>query len=398
MRLISIAGFQIRIDASWLFIASLLVWTLYSGVFADLAPGIAPATRLTMAVVAMLLLFTGLVLHELAHALVARRFGVKIGGITLFIFGGIAELVDEPTDARAEFWIAIAGPLASFALAALAYLVGGLLPASGAFLPLRAVLGYLATINVSLALFNLVPAFPLDGGRILRAALWRFGGNLTRATVIASRIGMAFAWLLILTGILSLFGAGDALGLWFVLIGMFLLNAAYASYSEIRFREHLGGRTVATLMTHNPRTVKPEMSLADLIDRVMISEGRSFLPVVDAGTLVGVIDAATIRKVDRSRWPTTTVREIMAPPGPENCIAADAAADTVLQHMARTGRRKLVVVGHGGAAGVITLADLLNYVSLLELLRPSRKTQLAAKLNQQVPKAASIPPPRGKGE
>lgn len=385
MRLVSIAGFEVRIDASWLFIAALMVWTLYSDIFARSAPGLAPALRLTMAVIAMLALFAGLVLHELAHSLAARRYDVKVGGITLFIFGGIAELVDEPTNAKSEFWIAVAGPVASFTLAAAAYVTAGVMPATDAFVPVRAVLGYLATINVSLALFNLVPAFPLDGGRILRAAVWHFTGSLRRATVIATRGGMIFAWLLIVTGVLSLFGAGDAIGLWFVLIGMFLLNAANGSYSEMLLRQHLHDRTVATLMTSNPRTVAPDMALAELIDRVMIGEGRSFLPVVEAGALVGVIDAATIREVARSLWATTTVREVMAPPDAGNSIADGAAADIVLRHMAKTGRRKLVVVRHASVAGVITLADLLNYVSLREQLDPSRTARLAAKPNPEAP-------------
>jgi Zn-dependent protease len=234
VKLFDIAGFQLRVDPSWLIIAALVVWSLATGYFPAEAPGLHHSDYLALATVAMLGLFVGLILHELAHSLVARRFGLGVGGITLFLFGGVAELQQEPDSPGSEFWIAIAGPVMSVALAVLFSIVGRAAETVGASHGLLALVDYLAGINLLLALFNLLPAFPLDGGRVLRAALWRAKGDLLSATRTASLVGRGFGYALVLLGLLVLFSTQSVLGgLWPILVGLFLAGAATATWQQM---------------------------------------------------------------------------------------------------------------------------------------------------------------------
>jgi Zn-dependent protease/predicted transcriptional regulator len=366
-RLFDIAGFEIRLDPSWFIIAALLVWTLSRNWFPFVAPGFDGAAYLTMAVIAMLALFACLLVHELAHSVVARRFGLNVGSITLFIFGGVAQLDEDPADAKSEFWIAIAGPIASFVLALLIWLVALSLAGIDALLAPRVVLEYLATLNLVLALFNLVPAFPLDGGRILRAAVWHLTGSVVRATTVATTSGALFAFLLIGWGIYRLVATGDLFGLWPVLIGIFILGAARATQAEMTVRSRLGGYDVAQLMSQPTLTTTPGATLADLVDGVMIARGVSFVPVIDdSDRLVGLIDAATVRGIDRATWHDMRVRDVMKRPGPGNTLSPDTPAAVALRQMTGTGPRKFMVAQRGRLLGIVTLADLMNYVTLLQ--------------------------------
>lgn len=365
-RLFRIAGFDVKIDVSWFFIAALLVWSLNAGVFPASMPGLSAATYTGMAVVAALAFFAGVILHELAHSLVARAYGLEMGGITLFVFGGVAELPQEPQSAVSEFWIAVAGPAASLVLAAGCWLVASGLPGLPVEAPTRAVLDYLAQVNLAVALFNLVPAFPLDGGRVLRSLVWRATGDGVRATVIAARAGTAFAWLLMAAGGWMLLAGGDAGGLWFVLIGMFLLSAAQSSLAQTVLRDRLTGRRVSEMMTPDPVTTSPETTLADLADRVMRAQGLSFLPVTEGGRHVGTISASALRAVPVEDWPRVNVSAVMDPAGSGSEIDPRASAFDAVTQMGQSGRRKLVVVTEGRPVGVLTLADLLSYVQTLQ--------------------------------
>lgn len=372
-RIFDIGGFEIRLDPSWFIIATLIVWTLYSNWFPFAAPGLDGATYLIMAVAAMLALFACLLAHELAHSVVARGYGLNVGSITLFIFGGVAQLEEDPADAKSEFWIAIAGPIASFVLAVLIWMMArALVPFEGA-MPLRVVLEYLAMLNLVLAVFNMAPAFPLDGGRILRAAIWHFSGDIMRATTVSTAAGMVFAVMLIVWGLFRLVGAGDFFGLWPILIGFFVMSAARSTQAEMQVRTRLGGHTVGNLMTRVAHSTTPRTTLAELVDHVMLARGVSFVPVLDdRDRLVGMIDAEMVRGIDRAQWPATRVADVMERPDPGNTLTPDTPAATVLRLMSTTQRRKFLVVQDGRLMGIVALKDLLNYVGLLQEIGPSR--------------------------
>lgn len=365
VRLFDILGFQIKVDASWLIIAVLLVWSLSSGYFPQVVDGLGKSDALVLSVAAMLGLFASLILHELAHALVARRFGLRTGGITLFLFGGVAELDEEPASARSEVVIALAGPAASLALAAIFWLATQIAGPAVLSAELRALLGYLASVNLVLALFNLMPAFPMDGGRVLRAALWSRGGDLVGATRTAVRVAMLFAFAMIGLGILSLFASADVGGVWFALIGVFLLLAAQNTYAQLLMHTALAGRTVGNLMTKAVLTTTPEATLTEIVDTVMLAHARSFVPVVDGDQLLGYVDAGMLKSISRENWADTRVGDIYEPLGSDNSLPLAMTAEALLDRITKTGRRKFLVVDQGRLAGVISLTDLVSCIGVM---------------------------------
>lgn len=366
VRIFEVFGFQIKVDPSWLLIAALVVWTLSASYFPAQVPGLRPGDYLALGVVAAVAFFGGLILHELAHSLVARRFGLRVGGITLFIFGGVAELDEEPASARSEFWIAIAGPTMSLALAASCWLAHVTLEATDVSAPVQAVLGYLALINLILAVFNLLPAFPLDGGRVLRAALWQRSGDIVAATRQASMISEFLAYGLMTFGLLALFSGNTAGGLWQVLIAFFLLSAARAAYQQLVMKTALGKRTVGSMMTRNTIVTTPDDTLAKVVDRLMLPNAVSFLPVTEGELLLGYVDTALIRRIDRENWDSTHVGDIYITADAGNTVPPTLPAETLLRRIAETGRRKFLVAEHQGLLGVITLTDLLSYLAVLQ--------------------------------
>jgi Zn-dependent protease/CBS domain-containing protein len=383
VRLIEIFGFQVKVDASWLFIAFLVVWSLMSGYFPAQVPGLRTGDYLVLAIIAMVALFAGLILHELAHSLVARRFGLGIGGITLFIFGGVAELDEEPVDPRSEFWIAVAGPAMSFALAGLAYLLLILSEVAGISEPLQAVLEYLAFINLVLALFNLLPAFPLDGGRVLRAALWYWSGDLIQATRRATVVSAILAYALIAFGFVSLFSGAVIGGFWQALIGLFLLSAARGTYQQLMIKTALRDKTVASMMSRSIHTASPDDTLADVIDRIMLRHSVSFVPVTEGEHLLGYVDTALLQKIDRDNWSDTHIADIYVGSDPTNTITPDYATDALMTRMASGGRRKFLVAEGGRFQGVITLADLMAYLAVLHDLGQVRSSGTAGRQFRQ---------------
>jgi len=365
VKLFDLFGFEIKIDASWLLIAALIVWSLSSGYFPQVLPGFNSGGYLALAVVAMLGLFASLILHELAHSLVARRYGLGVGGITLFLFGGVAELVEEPRSAGSEFWIAIAGPAMSFLLAGLFGLAA--LPFGGAGLA-GVLLAYLASINLVLAVFNLIPAFPLDGGRVLRAWLWQRSGDVLEATRKASLAGTVLAIGLMALGAFSALSGGGIGGAWLVLIGFFVLNASRGAYQRMLMQDSLRGRRVAELMTADPWTVGPDATLAEVADGVMLAHAVSFVPVVERGVVVGYVDAQRMRAVPREGWAERTVSEVMAPLDDSCVVPPRMTAEEALKRLAEGPHRKLIVAEGRQLRGVLSLRDLMGHIRVVQAL------------------------------
>lgn len=368
VKLFSISGFDIKVDPSWLIIATLITWSLSQHYFPTALPGETGAMYVVMAVIATLLFFASLLLHELAHSVVARRFGLPISGITLFLFGGVAEMESEPRSPQVEFLVAIAGPVMSLALSMGFLFLSWVASLLGGLVVFAKVLSYLAAINLVLAVFNLVPAFPLDGGRVFRAYLWHRSGNLLRATETASKAGILFAFTLMGIGLLSLFQGDVVPALWQIMIGGFLLVAARASYQSQLMKVVFDKRTVGDLVQRQAITVEPDVTLADFVNRTVLRHGLSFVPVVEDGVLLGHIDHAMLSGIDREHWPSTQVGDVFAGLEPASMVGPDTSVEDLMKIIASTGRRKFLVVDEGNLVGVISLSDLARHLQLSDLL------------------------------
>jgi Zn-dependent protease/predicted transcriptional regulator len=364
LTLFKLLGFKIEVDASWLLLASLITWTLATGYFPANAKGLAPQHYWTMGLLGMLGLFLSLILHELAHSLVARRYDLPIRGITLFLFGGVAALEREPVSPSSEFWIAVAGPAASIALAVLFWLVAQAGPATGLPAPLFVVFGYLSAINLVLFVFNLVPGFPLDGGRVLRALLWWWKGDLRWATRLASKVGDGFGLLLIVLGVVSIVYGQMVTGIWSCLIGLFVRQAAIASYSQLVTGDILSGHKVAEFMTRDIVTVPSDIAVSRLIDDFVLVYNHTWFPVLDGSVLRGGVHISQFRQLTHEQRRKTQVSEIATPVTPDNSIGMETPAIEALKQMSTTGNRKLLVIENGRLAGILALSDLLKFIAL----------------------------------
>lgn len=362
----SLAGFEIKLDASWLLIAALITWSLSQHYFPDAVPNQSAQTYFLMGLIAMLMFFASLLLHELAHSIVARRQGVPIKGITLFLFGGVAELESEPQSAPVEFRVAVAGPVTSLGLAFVFWLLARLTGTLSDYVVAGAVFSYLGLINMVLAIFNLVPAFPLDGGRILRAYIWHRTGDILKATEVASRSGMVFAYVLMALGLLSLFQGATVAGFWQMLLGSFVLLAAKSSYETKLSQEAFKNKVVRSLMTRDPVVVSPEMTLSEFVNRIMLGKRVTFVPVVEDGVLLGHMDPKLLSGIDRENWFNTRVGDVFAGLDAETIVAPDLPISQVMQKIAETGRRKFLVIDNHQLVGVITLSDLSRHLHLVE--------------------------------
>jgi Zn-dependent protease/predicted transcriptional regulator len=361
--LFKILGFSVHIDLSWLIIALLVTWSLAQGFFPYRYEGLSSFTYWTMGVAGAAGLFFSIIFHELCHSLVARRFGLPMKGITLFVFGGVAEMDDEPPSPRAEFYMAIAGPLSSIvlalALASVATVMKELLPQTA-----YGVIYYLAYLNLILAVFNLVPAFPLDGGRVLRSALWHWKKDLRRATRLAAKIGSGFALFLMFIGIVNVVTGSVIGGVWQFMIGMFLRGAAQASYQQVMVRRALEGETVARLMKKDPVTVPAGISLRELVENYVYTYHFKMYPVMEDGGLAGCISTRQVKGVPRSEWERRTVGELASACSPQNSIAPDTDAVKALAIMNRTGNSRLLVVDAGRLVGILSLKDILALLAV----------------------------------
>lgn len=362
IRLFSLFGFDVKIDISWLVLAFLITWSLAQGLFPYYFKDLSATTYWWMGISGALGLFFSIIFHELSHSLVARNFGLPIKGITLFVFGGVAHMEEEPPSAKAEFLMAIAGPLSSVLLGLVFYLVRLVL---GSWpLPVTGVLGYLAFINWILAGFNLLPAFPLDGGRVLRSALWKWKKNISWATRISSRIGAIFGLLLIAMGVIQFFSGNLLGGIWWFMIGLFLQNAARMSYQQLITRQALEGETVRNLMIQNPITVAPSTTMKELVEDYVYKHHYKMFPVVEGETLVGCITTRQLREIPKDQWPTKKVGDIARTCSSENTIDPDTDVIKVLSLMNRTGNSRLMVVEGNRLIGLIALKDIMNFLSI----------------------------------
>jgi len=364
MTIARIWGFEIKIDASWILIASLIVWSLATVHFPSELPDASRVTLVAAALVAMLGLFAGLILHELAHSVIARRLGVRVSGITLFLFGGVAELQNEPASGAREFWIALAGPVASLGVALGCWAAAVVTGLAGGPDSARVVLSWLAGLNLILALFNMLPAFPMDGGRVLRAWLWDRSGDLLAATRRAVAVSNLFAYGFMGLGVYAALVGGLASGLWPILIGLFVLTTARATLARLEADKALDGRRVGDLMTRDPWTAHPGMTLSHLVNRVFLDHGVSFVPVVEDGVLLGYVEARMLRNIDREHWATTTVNDVIESTSADNTVAPGLAATDLMALIIKTGRRKFLVAEAGQLAGVISMSDLLSYLAV----------------------------------
>ncbi|TVQ52218.1 MAG: site-2 protease family protein [Phycisphaerales bacterium] len=364
-------GFPIRIDLSWFIIAILITWSLATFTFPQWHEGLETGTYWTMGVLGALGLFLSVLLHEFGHALVAQRYGMRMGGITLFIFGGVAEMQDESPSAKVEFWVAIAGPIVSVAIAVVCWLGGMIGERTFDHVPTVAVLNYLALINSILVVFNMIPAFPLDGGRVFRAVLWARSGSLRKSTKIASELGSAFGLGLIVLGALMIL-LNPIGGIFLVFLGFFLRHAASMSYQQVVVRRALEGEIVRRFMQSDPVTVSPDLTLDRLVEEYIYRHHFKMYPVVDdSGQVVGCITTREVREVPTEQWPQTRVGDIAGKCNEENTVHPGDDAMNALSLLNQTGASRVLVMEGDKLVGVLSLKDLMHFLSLKVELEPN---------------------------
>lgn len=373
-------GIRIKIDWSWLLIFILVAWNL-STLFGEIHQTWSLTIRWGVALIGALLFFLSVLAHEMAHSLMAQRQGVPVRSITLFLFGGVSNIQREPPSPGAELLITIVGPITSIIIGILATTAGAALAPLGTELslsdptamasqlsPVATVLLWLGPINVFLGLFNLIPGFPLDGGRLLRSLLWEITNNLRRATRLAAWVGQGFAWLMIIAGIAMVFGVslpffGSGLsGLWLVFIGWFLNGAARQSYRQVVVFDMLEDVPVDRLMRHNPLTVSATSSVADFVEEHLMETDQRAFPVTEGGELVGLVTLQDVRNSSRERWETTRVMDIMTPTAELLTLPPTEEADEALRKLQQQDVRQLPIVEDGQLIGLLRRRDILKFL------------------------------------
>ncbi len=381
-----IAGIRIEINVSWLIILVLLTASLATGWFPHAVPGLSTGVYWITSLVAAILLFLSVLAHELGHSVLARARGLPVRSITLFIFGGVSDLEQEPRSAGVEFFVAVIGPLISLIVAAITWLPG---QAIGSSSPLVAsVLLYLGLTNFLLAVFNMLPGFPLDGGRVLRSILWGITGNLRTATRWAAGVGQFFAVLLILWGIWQFFLGSLLTGVWIGFIGWFLLNAAQTANTQVMLETVLRGFTVRDVMSPVTLTVPEDMSLRELVDEHILPLGLRYAPVVRQGQLLGLITLHGIRNVSRDRWADVLVGHVMLPLERLHVTRPDQPLSEVLTLMARQDVNQLPVVDGGRLVGVLSRAAVVRF---LEVRRGLGLQEMRSSGQQHMPSGGRPP-------
>lgn len=364
VHLFKLAGFDVRLDWTWIFLAVLIVWTLANGYFPSSFPGLSDQMYWIMGVLGAMGLFVSIILHELCHSLVGRHYGIPIKGITLFIFGGVAEMSDTPPDPKSELVMAAAGPLFSLIAGTFLYYLSQFGALNHWPVMLHGVLRYLSLINIAVGIFNLLPGFPLDGGRILRAILWWWKNDLKWATGIACQSGAALGFGMIFLGILFLIQANFISGLWMFLLGFFLQHISKMSFQDLLVREIFSGETIRKYARVNPVTVPPDITIQQLVNDYFHRYYHKLYPVVEEGELKGHISFYEIKQTDKNDWQRITVREIMRECPSENVIDADTTVTDVLNIMAANRNGRLIVTDHGKLTGMITLKDLIDIMTV----------------------------------
>jgi len=357
-----IAGIKIDINLSWLVIFVLLTFSLAVGWLPFTVPHQPLAEYWLAAVLAVLLFFASVVAHELAHSLVARARGLPVSRITLFIFGGVSNIEREPDSPGVEFQMAFVGPLTSLVLGILSLLLA--LLAGHAVPLLGAVFGYLGLTNIALGVFNLLPGFPLDGGRVLRSIIWRATGSLTRATRWAATVGQLISYLMILVGI-WLFFNGDFLdGLWIGFIGLFLLQAAQAESAEVDLESNVAGISVGQVMGPVPPVAPPNHSIQQTVDEYLLHTGQRVVPVVQDDLLIGIVTLRDIRQIPREQWPVVTLGQIMTPLAKLRSVSSNQSLVEALRSLQQLRVGQLPVLEDGRLVGIIEVETVLKWVGL----------------------------------
>lgn len=364
IHLFTLLGFSVGIDLTWILLAVLVTWSLATGLFPHYFSGMNTSTYWWMGIGGALGLFVSIVFHEFCHSVVARRFGMPMKGITLFIFGGVAEMSEEPPSPKSEFLMAIAGPISSVVLGGILYGFSQVGRYAGGPEPIIAVLLYLALLNVILAVFNMIPAFPLDGGRVLRSILWSVKGDLRWATRIASAFGSGFGLLLVVLGAMSFFAGNVVGGVWYFLIGWFIRNASQMSYKQVLVRNALGGDKIDRFMQRDPVTVAPGTSVHDLVNDYFYRFHYKMFPVANGDGLIGCVTPKQVKEMPREQWADHQVEELAVPCSEENTISPHADAMKALATMNQTGNSRLLVVDNNQLVGIVTLKDMLKFLSL----------------------------------
>lgn len=378
--LFRVAGIQVRLDPSWILIFLLVLWSLSAGYFPRVHPEQSTAVYWGAGLLATLLFFASLLVHELSHSLVARHAGLEVPSITLFLFGGASEMAREPDDPRTELRIAIVGPLASFALAAgFGALSLGLERVAALPPMIGAVVGYLGWINLALGVFNLLPGLPLDGGRVLRAVVWWRTGSQLQGSRVASRAGRGLGIGLAILGGLQIFGGALLGGVWLILIGLFLRGLAQASYQSLVLRQSLEDATVDDVMVRDPVRVAPDTSLQELVEDYVLAHGYRGFPVVEDGRVLGLVSIDGVREVAPDKRATTPVRERLEPLEDARRIRPGVALSDAFERMARSGERRLLVMDEGDRlVGLLTWTGLVRFMELREALGSSEEAGAAA--------------------
>ena len=362
IKLGKIAGIEIGLHYSWFIIAALIAFSLGEH-FRQVNPHWGTVQIWMAALLTSVLFFVTLLLHELAHSLVAQAHGMKVKGITLFALGGVSQIEDEPSDAKTEFWMAIAGPAASLVigLGCLALAVGlGWHPTTEPHTGVTAVLVWLGYINIALGIFNLIPGFPLDGGRVFRAIVWAITKNADRSTCIAAGVGQVVAFLFILDGLWRFFGGAGFNGLWIAFIGWFLMDAAKSSYAQVEIAAAFRGMRVSQVMSHDCAVVNRGMSLQEFVDTYLLRTGERCFAVEDHGRFVGLITLRDVGAVPRDRWESTTVREAMRPLEELHIITPDTQVLDALKLMTGNDVNQLPVVANGALQGIVSRSHVMQ--------------------------------------
>ena len=356
-------GISIDLDYSWFLIVALLTWMLAASYYPTEFPGWTNAAYWGIGFATAILLFVSVLVHELAHSLVALRYGIPVPRITLFLFGGVSQIATEPPSAASEFWIAIAGPITSLVIAAICWEIEPLFAQAELVF---ALVKYLALLNLILALFNLIPGFPLDGGRVFRAIIWRTTQNYHRATVAAGMSGRFFGFLLIFLGIWQALTGDIGGGIWIALIGWFLESAAGSQLQQESVKSMLGSHTVADAMQRDFPRIMGDISVQELLEHYMAhSTAHAVMMTAPDGTS-GVVTLAALQNIPRDMWPYTMASQAMTPLRVAETTQPGAILWSALDRMGRGGANQLPVVDETGVVGMLSREDILHYLGVLQ--------------------------------
>jgi Zn-dependent protease/CBS domain-containing protein len=370
-----IAGIEIGIHYSWILAFALFIWIFAMGAFRIDYPGWSISTYWIAGAITSIMIFVSVLIHELCHSLVAKRKGLNVSSIVFFIFGGVSNLENEPEKASVEFVMSVAGPLSSFILAGiffgvayLLFLPGNIINPNGPVDPVIGVLYYFGRINFYLAIFNIVPGFPLDGGRVLRSIIWGITKSLYKATMIAGNVGRAFGWLMIICGVLLFFSekilfiqGGTINGIWLILIGWFITSGADNAMRETTLQQELAGVRVKDVMDRTPECVFPGASVEAVVHESFIQHGRRAVPVCSDFKLMGIVTLADVKRLPQDRWSNTPIQEVMTRT-PLLSVGQNDDLNGALKILAQHSLNQIAVVEEGRLVGLLSRADIIRYL------------------------------------